>query len=249
MNTRIKLLADQESLETAGGQTALVASFISLAQMGLRITLDVPDVPIIGVQPPLDGPTIRSALISHAEQLIQPCAQDLEYELVLAIGSGDPGELGYRLTSDGSTTAAQMGNGPECWQGDDPVSGAMAGVLAGAAALPVAVRQLERALDRRAPAHLRTLKQRIAVSLPRISPKTGEIGDVEVVSAGAITNATVFVLLRSDLKGQLRIFDDDRFEVTNLNRYALLRRSDVGRPKVSRSRTSPHIRSRFPGSR
>jgi ThiF family len=234
MNTCIKLVADEASLATAGGQTALVASFISLAQMGLKVTLDVPDVPILGVQPPLVGATIRSALTSHAGQLIQPCADNPEHELALAIGSADPGERGYCLTSDGSTTAATMGRGTTPWQADDAVSGTMAGVLAGAAALPVVIRQLERDLDRRAPAQFRTVHERIVVSLPPITPGGHEIGDTDVISAGAITNATLFVLLRSDAKGKLRVFDDDRFEITSLNRYALARRSDIGRRKVER---------------
>jgi hypothetical protein len=255
MNTRIKLVADEASLATAGGQTALVASLISLAQMGLKVTLDVPDVAILGLQPPLVGATIRSALAAHAEQLIQPCADDTEHELVLAIGSADPGERGYCLTSDGSTTAAVMGRRTTPWKADDPVSGMMAGVLAGATALPVVIRQLERDLDRHAPAQLRTVHERIAVNLPPIASGWYELGDADVISAGAITNATLFVLLRTDARGRLRVFDDDRFAITNLNRYSLVRRSDIGRRKVERLKdlSSPALEivgvaSRYPAA-
>lgn len=83
MGVRVKLAADRTSLENAGGQTALVASFLSLAQIGFRVTLDVPDAPLVGRQPPLEGATIRSALEAHAEDLIQPCVDDREHHLTI----------------------------------------------------------------------------------------------------------------------------------------------------------------------
>lgn len=120
------------------------------------------------------------------------------------------------------------------WDTVDPIAATMAGVLAGAAALPVALRRLDSTFGLRAPARLRARPDQISVSFSTLPHHRLDAGVVDVVSADAITNACLFVLLRTDITGSLRIFDDDRFEPTNLNRYALLRRSDLGRLKINR---------------
>jgi hypothetical protein len=233
---RIRLAADSTSLLNAGGQTALAAAFLSLAQMGFRITLDFPDVPLIGRQPPLEGATIRSAVEAHAEQLVQPCVDDREHDLTIGIGAIDPGHGGYSVSPGEPGTQAVRGSRGVPWRSPDPIAATMAGVLAAAVALPIALRRLESSFGLKAPSHLRTQPDQITVAFPALPGLRLDIGDVDVVSAGAITNACLFVLLRSDVIGSLRVFDDDRFEVTNLNRYALLRRPDLGRPKVDRLR-------------
>jgi molybdopterin/thiamine biosynthesis adenylyltransferase len=56
---------------------------------------------------------------------------------------------------------------------------------------------------------------------------------VDVISAGAITNAALFALSRwTDIQGQLRVIDKDFGEESNLNRYAMLRRRDLGTAKA-----------------
>ncbi|MGH7747658.1 MAG: ThiF family adenylyltransferase, partial [Candidatus Dormibacteria bacterium] len=61
-----------------------------------------------------------------------------------------------------------------------------------------------------------------------------DVGPVDVVSAGAITNALLHGLLRMPrTRAEIRVIDDDRAEISNLNRYALLRRSDLNRLKVA----------------
>jgi hypothetical protein len=60
------------------------------------------------------------------------------------------------------------------------------------------------------------------------------VGDVDVISGGAITSAALYALLRMPAAtASLRIIDSDVLTLPNLNRYALARRSMLGSPKTS----------------
>jgi molybdopterin/thiamine biosynthesis adenylyltransferase len=66
-----------------------------------------------------------------------------------------------------------------------------------------------------------------------------EIGDVDVISGGAITHAFLYCLLRApDLNANLRVVEEQCAELSNVNRYALLRASDEGRPKAAQLEAS-----------
>jgi hypothetical protein len=68
---------------------------------------------------------------------------------------------------------------------------------------------------------------------PADTPRASALGDFDIVSAGAITHATLFVLSRlPDVTGCGRVMDDDICDSSNLNRYALLRRTEIFAPKV-----------------
>ena len=59
------------------------------------------------------------------------------------------------------------------------------------------------------------------------------LGDVDVISGGAITNAALYALRRMPwVTAELRIIEPELLDLTNLNRYALARRSCVGMPKI-----------------
>jgi hypothetical protein len=63
---------------------------------------------------------------------------------------------------------------------------------------------------------------------PEEAPTDAMLGQFDLISAGAITNSALFTLLRlPGVRGSCRVFDDDENELSNLNRNALLRRSDV----------------------
>jgi hypothetical protein len=61
-----------------------------------------------------------------------------------------------------------------------------------------------------------------------------DLGDKNVlVGAGAIGNAALWALARANVRGRLDIVDPETIELSNLQRYVLARRADVGRPKVA----------------
>jgi hypothetical protein len=60
-----------------------------------------------------------------------------------------------------------------------------------------------------------------------------DIGDVDFVSGGALTNGALHALLRvKGLRGRLRILEPESLDLSNLNRYMLARQSDVGLRKA-----------------
>ncbi|HEV2195382.1 MAG TPA: hypothetical protein VGR55_07350, partial [Candidatus Acidoferrum sp.] len=71
-----------------------------------------------------------------------------------------------------------------------------------------------------------------------------ELGEVDIVSAGAISQAALYVLLRlPQLRMAGRIFDDDTTSLTNLNRNMLTLVGDAGSEKVQlvTDRCAPEI--------
>lgn len=60
-----------------------------------------------------------------------------------------------------------------------------------------------------------------------------DFGAIDAVSGGAIIQAALFVLARvPKVRADLRVIEPDTSDATNLNRYALLRRSALGAPKA-----------------
>jgi hypothetical protein len=53
-----------------------------------------------------------------------------------------------------------------------------------------------------------------------------------LVGAGAIGNAVLWALARASVHGDLAVVDPELLELSNLQRYVLASRNDVGRPKV-----------------
>jgi molybdopterin/thiamine biosynthesis adenylyltransferase len=67
---------------------------------------------------------------------------------------------------------------------------------------------------------------------PAARPHT-DLGRLEIVSGGAITNSLLFALLRCHgARAAARVYDDDIAAESNLNRYPLLRRAWRGEDKV-----------------
>ena len=62
---------------------------------------------------------------------------------------------------------------------------------------------------------------------------TPELGSVDVISAGAIAQATLFALIRIPaVRGKVRVIEPDTSDLTNLNRNAFLRRRRATLPKA-----------------
>jgi hypothetical protein len=58
------------------------------------------------------------------------------------------------------------------------------------------------------------------------------MSNVDIVSGGAITHSVLYTLARMpSIRGQVRVIEPDVAEVSNLNRYALLLRRTLIRPR------------------
>src|ERR1700677_2374923 len=68
--TTVLIHADEANLSSPNGQTALCTLFGQIAMMGIGISLNIPDVPLLSAQPPLKGTSLRTALLDYANDLI-----------------------------------------------------------------------------------------------------------------------------------------------------------------------------------
>jgi hypothetical protein len=68
---------------------------------------------------------------------------------------------------------------------------------------------------------------------PEDTPTISDLGDVDFISAGAINNAALYCLSRFPaVRGVGRVIEHDDNGITNLNRNATQRRSQIDRPKA-----------------
>jgi hypothetical protein len=91
-----------------------------------------------------------------------------------------------------------------------------------------------------------------AIQLPNLHTVRIDLETVDLISAGAISQAALFALLRvPNLSMSGRIFDDDLTASSNLNRNMLSLIDDVGLPKVDvvARRCAPHIKLHPVGTR
>lgn len=237
----VTLGADRNNLATPAAQTALVTAFVAIAQCGLRIHLAIPDVPLLGPQPPLRGARLRTALVDLAADLITPASlgpAPSETPQVL-IGDTQVANAGEVLRIGGGPYRAELRLGAttpvEAFAGNEMIGAVLAGIAAAAEVVRIAAAVIRNRHGLLVAAEFDLDGPReVEVALPPLSlPTTLDLGAVDFISAGAITNACLYVLLRvPGLAAAVRVIDADTGEVTNLNRYALLRRSLLGAAKV-----------------
>lgn len=241
-DTTVRVVADHANLQSAAGQTALVTLHNQLVMTGLRVDLDVTDTPIVRAQPPLNGPDLQSALIDYQNDLMPGGSAPSGRSPVLTFALGDtavPADVrvsgsGFRLHVGPDTDAARMR-----WRGDNPF-GAVAAAAAAAcegvrAAMPTIIDRLDRPINV-SPLWSRRPVRPIDWDLSAIveRPPRTNIGIVDVISGGAITQACLYTLLRvPDVIGQFRVIEPDSLDISNLNRYPLARSSQVNIAKTT----------------
>lgn len=237
-STRVVIIADEDCLQSHAGQSCFVATALMLARSGHSVWLCAPDVTLTGAQPPLTGTSIVSALSEVGRDLIPGIdfhvgTPEAHVDLVIQFGPLEYAGMAAEVVSLGwSKWSGRLSRNisQSCSQTDWPIGALAAASFACAEAFKAAMRKLREharvtwLFDRMfAPAN------DIEIALaPEGAPTDGMLGQFDLISAGAITNSALFTLLRlPGVHGSCRIFDDDENELSNLNRNALLRRSDV----------------------
>lgn len=243
-NTAVTLVADGQNLMSHSAQTAFVTLALLLARSGHRVHLVAPDVKLAYIQPPLRvGRLIDGLLCCGADILpgyefaVGPPAQDVD----LCIVFGDSRPVGgarrvmFVIANDWSARIGKMG---ERWPllSANPCGGMAASGFAAAEAFKIAMTKLRRFW--RDPAMGRDLfkpVEEFSFDLaPATTPLPRNLGNFDLVSAGAITHSVLYALSRiPGAHGHGRVFDDDMNALTNLNRYMLLLSRFLGEAKVN----------------
>jgi hypothetical protein len=243
LGTTILLRADAVNLSAPNGQTAFCALFGQIAMMGIGIDLDIPEVPLLIPQPPLRGDELRTALLDYASDLIPGvrCGSGLgAADLSFVLGDGTTAGMTHALRVTGIDWSCAVGPAdqvpPHRWDGDWPIGALLAAASAAPEALRTALQRIASATGHCLSAEFDSQPGRpvrIDLSDRAIQRRHVDLGHVDVISGGAITNATVYALLRvPELSADLRVIEPETLDPTNLNRYPLARRSDEEQPKV-----------------
>lgn len=242
LGTTARIFADEVNLDTPNGQTALVTLFTQLSMMGISVDLSIPRVKVIPPQPPLGNGDLETVLREYADDLIPGLRSPGHDEYIdIVYVMGDTKEAGnesirvWGTESTASTAPAQQHEGIR-WHGDWALAAIAAGATGAGEGLRAAVHRLtdltgetpnrEFDYDIGRPSFV-DLK---ALGTPE---QCSTVGAVDMISGGAITNAALYTLLRvPSLTGQIRVIEPDIVDMTNLNRYPLSRRSDIGLRKI-----------------
>jgi hypothetical protein len=249
-STKVALVASEEDLQTHAAQSAYVTAALQMARSGHRIALVAPDVRLIGSQPPLIGTNLISSLFDVGRDLLPGIEfsagmPEGRVDLTVHFGKGEyEPPSAQSLYLNATPWAAHLSAEPFAllWPADNwPVGAIAAGALAATEAFKHAMRGLngfanDETFFRDLFAPVACLAFRVA---PESTPQIAPLGNFDMVSAGAITQAALYALLRlPGVSGGGRVIDPEATELSNLNRYALLRRSTVDKSK-------PHLLQRL----
>jgi hypothetical protein len=242
--TEVALCADRENLAGHAAQCAFVTAALLMARTGQRVYLLAPDVTLQGAQPPLQGRTLISALLEVGRDLLPGVEFTMQlprYPVDLAVRLGDsrPTPVARRTISINATAwsailASNTTASP--WRESHWPMGAMgAGALAAGEAFKISMRRLARfARNSGAFDELFAFSENVRVELAHEgAPQPTDLGQFDAVSGGAIIQAALYCLGRiPSVTGSARILEYTGSDDSNLNRYMLLLRSQVGEPKL-----------------
>jgi hypothetical protein len=238
---RVLCIADAPNLSSHSGQTCLTTVVALLSRMGMQVILRIPEIAVIRRQPPFRGTNLGDSLLASSNNLIsgatiQQDASDVEPDLIFVLGDSGIEERScpiLRLSGSEWHGAITQAAPAARWTADWPIGAMTSAVLAAGEAFKYIMRRLP----------FRSTEDLVFFeSSPEsnwdfgsIPIPTGDLdlGEVDIVSAGAISQAALYVLLRlPELRIAGRIFDDDTTSPTNFNRNMLTVVGDADSEKV-----------------
>lgn len=244
MGARVALVASAADLQTHSAQCAYVTAALSIARSAHGITLIAPNVVLVGAQPPLSEKRLIDALVEIGHDLLPGFAFSTALptdpvDLAVVFG-GSPVRVAARqsvyVNARAWSTELRPAELASPWQGDDwPIGGIVAGTLAATEAFKCSMRTLrEFAKDHGIFDQLYAAANHFdLVMAPAGTPRTMDVGAFDLISGGAISHGLLYTVARvPHVRGNGRVVDEERLELPNINRYALMRRSDLGTLKT-----------------
>ena len=238
--TSIALIADDANIASHSAQTAFVTAAILMARSGHTVFLLAPNVEVMGPQPPLQSGRLVDQLMELGLDLLPgiefTCDVPVgDVDIAIAFGNSPIGISARHSIVLNCTRWAGIikphASASNWMQSDNPFGALAAGGLAASEAFKAAMLKLLHL----APDPANT-KARFALSenarfqvAPAGTSLTTQLGQLDLISGGAVTQATLYCLARiPNASCACRVFEADKAELSNLNRYPLLRRSQCG---------------------
>jgi hypothetical protein len=236
-STRVALVTDEANISSHSAQTAFITAAILMARSGHQVFLVAPNVRIIGPQPPLlPGRLIEQLLTAGRDLLpgIEFTAEEPDAEVDLLIGLGStplklPAARRIRLNAEPWAGIIMPQDQPRPWGAALWPFGALAaGGLGAGEAFKIAMQKLlAHALNKDNTGRVFANTDQFRFELaPPDTLFCQELGAIDCVSGGAITNAVLYCLSRIPaVRASGRIIEPETADWSNLNRYMMLLRS------------------------
>jgi hypothetical protein len=233
-STWVTVIVDAQNLASSACQSAIVTLAQLAMQMGCSVRLVAPDVPLRLAHPPWRGDTLAAVLEDLASDSVPGVAFESARgpecpDVVFAFGDTPcRTEDGWRVTgSRWRATIQPIGAPGARWTSDFPMGGLAAAAVAAGEAFKTAMRRLGPTGP-----HVAEVAPAVRASValaPDDAAAPDTLGRVDCISGGAIVQAALHALrLIPRIAATVRVVEPESFDVTNLNRYALSRRSQVG---------------------
>ncbi len=242
--TSVALVASESDLQTHSAQCAYITAALSMVRSAHRVSLIAPNVLFAGAQPPLVEPRLIDALVEIGCDLVPgfsfdtaPSTRPVDLAIIFGAGGGRINASRLVYVNAGAWSAhLRPAEFALPWQGDDwPIGGLAAGTLAASEAFKCSMRKLREFAAN--PEHFDQLfapADRVDLAMASaLTPRITDLTAFDLISGGAISHGLLYCLARLPrVHGDGRVVDSERLELPNINRYALMRRSDIGALKT-----------------
>jgi hypothetical protein len=223
-NAKILIVADENNARSHSAQCMIVTAASLMARSGLSTFIDVPDVPLAGFQLPLALTSLRAGLLELGTDLVpdvpiypSPCKNP---DLIVALGNTrSPSNSCPVLRIRATAWSTYFGEAStQTWPEETwPIGAIAAGAVAAGEAFKVAMRALS--IYAASPSNFEEFyRPRLAGTVhlaPSSTPRISDLGEVDFISAGAISNAAYFALVRiPTVTGHFRIIEPQTYDAT-----------------------------------
>jgi hypothetical protein len=239
--TTVALIADDVNIPTHAAQTTYVTAAMLMARSAHQVFLMAPNVPLVGPQPPLQPWPMIDALVEIGGDMLPGIGfsvRPAEDEVDLAVALGDSpikvkARRVIRINAEPWSGIIEPADRPRRWAVNWRPFGALAAAaLAANEAFKASMAKLQpHAMNKRFTAEMFAVSDDVTFHLaPADTPLVLDLGAIDCISGGAITNAALYCLARVlAVRAHGNIIEPDHAARDNLNRYVLLRRSSADR--------------------
>lgn len=231
---RVRLVADRRVAASAAGQELTLTAALLIRRMGMAVEVDAPDAPLIATGPPFVGDSLHQALRSVADELLPGTefrlgaseeAAHIEFLLGSSEAVGSVLRL-FRVGVCGSRAVVAASPADLEIEEDARVAALAAAGLVAAQAFRSFAAQLAAELDVRIAKDF-SFAEDCELDVAEIfggdlgAFDAPVLGDVDFISAGAITNASLYTLFRIGAQLDGRTIERKDLDPPDLNRYLL----------------------------